>query len=207
MLVNPSLWDYYAALYNSNTVDTAHKAFPINPLGDAISASAYVFADLEPTFDFFSVQYAAGSSNPLLPGGTSLLRFSGSTGNTASFLSFNLAGCVGQSFCSIGVQLTSDATVNYTGVGLLLLKIHTLVLNNTSYNTIDGTSMATPHVAGLAAMLFAYNPAYLAGDVVASILAGGTDLSALAGKVSSGKAVNAHGSLVFIATPTGVSVD
>jgi subtilisin family serine protease len=65
--------------------------------------------------------------------------------------------------------------------------------------------MATPHVAGLAAMLLAYNPNYTASDVVSSIRNGGETVAALAGKSTTSKAVNAMGSLSYINAPTGVS--
>ena len=85
-------------------------------------------------------------------------------------------------------------------------KITTLTLNNTSYNTIDGTSMATPEVAGVAALVWAHNPLYTYTDVANAIKNGGRSVAALSGKTTTGKAVDAMGALAYINPPTGIAV-
>jgi subtilisin family serine protease len=77
--------------------------------------------------------------------------------------------------------------------------------NNSSYNTIDGTSMAAPEVAGLAAMLRAFNPQYTFVDTVGAIKNGGRSVPALAGRTTTGKAVDVMSSLAFINPPTGLT--
>jgi subtilisin family serine protease len=78
-------------------------------------------------------------------------------------------------------------------------------LSNTSYNTISGTSMASPEVAGLAAMLRAFNPQYTFADTVNAIKNGGKSVPALAGNTTTGKAVDVMSSLAYINPPTGVT--
>ena len=109
--------------------------------------------------------------------------------------------------CTVGFQLRSMTGPPPSGGGaeILAFQITTRQLNNVTYNVIEGTSMATPHVTGLAAMLRAYNPNYTVADVVNSIKSGGTTLASLAGKTTTGKAVNALGSLSYINAPTGVT--
>jgi subtilisin family serine protease len=77
--------------------------------------------------------------------------------------------------------------------------------SNSSYNTIDGTSMASPQVAGLASMLRAFNPQYTFIDTVNAIKSGGRPVPALAGKTESGKAADVMSSLAYINPPTGVT--
>jgi len=78
-------------------------------------------------------------------------------------------------------------------------------LNNSGYNTMNGTSMASPEVAGLAAMLRAYNPQYTYADTVGAIKNGGRSVPALAGKTTSGQAIDVMSSLAFINPPTGLT--
>ncbi|HUS35217.1 MAG TPA: S8 family serine peptidase [Verrucomicrobiae bacterium] len=58
--------------------------------------------------------------------------------------------------------------------------------SNTAYNTIDGTSMATPHVAGAAALLLAADPASDYLRLRDRLLQRSTAIPALAGKTTTG---------------------
>jgi subtilisin family serine protease len=78
-------------------------------------------------------------------------------------------------------------------------------LNSTSYGTMNGTSMASPEVAGLAAMLRAFHPQYTYADTVGAIKNGGRSVPALAGKTTTGKAVDVMSSLAYINPPTGLT--
>lgn len=77
--------------------------------------------------------------------------------------------------------------------------------SNSSYNTINGTSMAAPEVAGLAAMLRAFNPRYTSTDTVNAIKSGGRPVPALAGRTSSGKSADVMSSLAYLHPPTAVT--
>jgi subtilisin family serine protease len=84
--------------------------------------------------------------------------------------------------------------------------ITTMTLNSTSYNTINGTSMASPQVAGIAALVWAHNPLFTYADVAGAVKNGGDSIPALSGKTTTGKAVDAMGSLTYINPPTGIAV-
>ena len=64
------------------------------------------------------------------------------------------------------------------------------------YDYLEGTSMAAPHVAGVAALLMSYNSALTTAQVKQTILDSGDPLDALDGKTVSGKRVNAHKALL-----------
>jgi subtilisin family serine protease len=63
------------------------------------------------------------------------------------------------------------------------------------YLYMSGTSMATPHVSGVAALAFGYKPTATVAEVRSALLSGVDPLSNLAGKVASGGRLNALGTL------------
>ena len=77
--------------------------------------------------------------------------------------------------------------------------------NASIYNTITGTSMASAEVAGLAAMLRAYNPQFTFADAVNAITKGGRAAASLAGKTVSGNAIDVMSSLAFINPPSSLT--
>lgn len=127
------------------------------------------------------------------------------TGGDAYYNAFDMSPeCAGVA-CSVGFQFLSNASNVSTGVVIYDLVFAGFKAGTTGYNMIQGTSMAAPHVAGLAALLLARNPNYTAVDVVTAIKNGGVANSALSGKTTTGKSVSATGALSFIQTPTGVT--
>jgi subtilisin family serine protease len=63
--------------------------------------------------------------------------------------------------------------------------------SNSSYVYLDGTSMATPHVTGVAALVWIRNPGFSYSQVRSRILTTGYSVSALSGRSTTGRAVDA----------------
>ncbi len=64
------------------------------------------------------------------------------------------------------------------------------------YDTYSGTSMATPHVAGAAALVLSVNPDLNTSELKALLMNSGDDNAALTGKTVSGKRLNVYNALL-----------
>ena len=82
------------------------------------------------------------------------------------------------------------------------------------YDFMNGTSMAAPHVAGLAGYLWSIDPGASMSEIIANILNNGDALPSLATKTVTGKRINAYNSVLSLGitipdgpTVTGLSDD
>ncbi|HYI81436.1 MAG TPA: S8 family serine peptidase [Thermoleophilaceae bacterium] len=98
--------------------------------------------------------------------------------------------------------LLSDSGIEEDGVYLDQLQVlcrddtySDAALPTGNYHVFNGTSMATPHVAGVAALVGAADPSAGDTEIVESIKAGGMPLAALAGVTVSGRTVDAIGAI------------
>ncbi|MHC4675756.1 MAG: S8 family peptidase [Planctomycetota bacterium] len=81
-------------------------------------------------------------------------------------------------------------------------------LPSNSYGSFSGTSMATPHVAGVAGLLLAQDPSYTVRELKWRILTGAESVPDLAGKALTNGRLNAFNSLTLPqASETGVTVE
>lgn len=207
ILANPTNW-CTGGSYTLNANDSSYQQYNLSGNEDFVAISYYANFNMNNTApaDGFGALYSI-SGNPI-PGGTVLggNYWTGSTGGWAGY-SYELPACVGQTSCSIGFHLFESGGANVGPGAAITLAVFSAIdyAISTNYNTIDGTSMATPHVAGLATMLFAYNPNYNYSDVLNAIKAGGEDTASLSATTATGKAVNAMGALAYIHTPENVT--
>ena len=198
-LIDPA--SFPSGSYLNNADNRAYKTFNLSGANAAVLQFAAQVSIL--TGDALNVNYSASGGDPFV-GGVQLIGGSGSTGGVVVPFSFDLTGCIGVT-CSVGFQLKSDAGGASQGAGILDFGISTLQLGASTYRVVSGTSMATPEVAGLAAMLRAYNPRYTHADTVNAIKNAGRAVAALSGKTTTGRAVDAMASLAYINPPTGLS--
>ena len=200
-LVNPST--FWTGNYAASTDDRVWKSF--NVTGATAAVLHFQAALNVAAGDYASVAWASTAVDPFGPGGTVVATTTG----VADFLdlfpyAFDVSGCIGAT-CTVGFQLLTDGLTQDIGIAITRLTLGTAVTNAASYNTINGTSMASPGVAGVAAMLRAYNPLFNHADVAAALKRAGPTVSALAGVTTSGRAVDAMRTLAFVNPPTGLA--
>jgi thermitase len=201
--------DYPTGTYRAGTDDRAWRALPVGKADRAMLKLVLTGSVL--TGDYFRIAYLAGNSaSDPFDGGTVLREWSGGTWRDSNLdyswnLELNVGECISSPACAIGFQIQSVAGSSGKGMAVGKVRVETFTPNNTSYNTMYGTSMASPHVAGLATMLRAYNPRYTYADVVEAVKAGGRTVPALVGKTITGKALDAIGTISYLQPTTGVT--
>jgi hypothetical protein len=92
--------------------------------------------------------------------------------------------------------------VNGYGVYLDELRAKCLAASGQAYDAISGTSMATPHVAGVAALVLAANPSFGPADVKNAILNNVDVVPGLATVVSTSGRLNAAKALGIVPDDT-----
>jgi subtilisin family serine protease len=118
--------------------------------------------------------------------------YSGTTGAAFVPLTSDFSDLDGAPSVWVGAIMHADDDPVVADGGFLDdLRLRCLKPNGEDYNTISGTSMATPHVSGVAALVLAAHPSYSTAQVVGAILGNTDPLPSLAGKVATGGRLNA----------------
>lgn len=209
-LAMPSNYDGSSIKYAASTNGSAYKEF-------AVASAAAVVLETTAIIDVarndrYQSAFKVGAGavgtvgTPYSSGGILVDELSGSSGGSLYGTSYDISECSGKT-CSIGFRLLAQASSGGDlGIEMLDVTLRRQVQTTNAYNIIRGTSMAAPHTAGLAALVWSYNPNYTAADVVESVTQGGRTVAALSGKIRTGKTLDAYSSLRYIRAPSGVHV-
>jgi subtilisin family serine protease len=201
-LVDPA--PFLVTKYVANLNDTATNAFNTSAV-NAVVLKFSAAINLANSGDSFVVGVDPNGVNPFGAGLTGSIPGPLDTAGSVKPIPLDISNCAGHVNCLIGFKLaTGPSTPGDFGIGITQFSIGTLTLTTNTYQIDNGTSMASPEVAGLAAMLRAYNPQYTYADTVNAIKNGGRSVPALIGNTTTGRAVDVMSSLAYINPPTGL---
>ena len=119
------------------------------------------------------------------------------------------ASYLGSNVISVAATNHNDALAPYSNYGATSVHVAapgSSILSTKpggGYTTKSGTSMASPHVAGVASLLLSKRSDLTPGDVRQAIMQGTDQLSNLEDKILSGGRLNAYGALMEVAPHNG----
>ena len=191
------LSDSAAGDYAANADNWARPTSAVDLTGKQGCAVQYdLTLDTQQDHDFLLVE---GSSD--LTNWTTLDTHSGSVDD---FFLDDLSAFDGSPTFYLRFRLTSDAD-GTVGDGALVDNVVLTCLGTTfsssDYFQLSGTSMAAPHVAGVAALIWSAVPSASVAEVKAELMQGATQLTSLSGKVASGGFLNAAGAISDATSP------
>jgi subtilisin family serine protease len=173
--------------YLNDTASYLEQAIPLDLTGELGCVLDYQLnLATEFGFDFFTIDRSADRLNWMPVAG-----WTGSTGGAFEPLSSDLSAVDGQASVFLRLGLESDDIVVDDGAYVDDLTVRCLSTGSEAYDSFSGTSMATPHVAGVAALYKAENPTATVAAIKSAILGGVDSVGALAGKVLTGGRLNA----------------
>lgn len=186
-----SLADSPGASYANSTAAEIRSLVPFSLSGrTGCLLDYYLRLSTQISADFFSVWAAGAFTGPyhdVSAGG-----WSGSTGGSFIALQEDLASMDGRSNVHLLFALDSNSAVTGDGAWVddIVVKCLTTPASPGEYQELQGTSMATPHVAGAAALLLARNPALTVAQLRSRILTTVDPVAGLSGLVATGGRLN-----------------
>lgn len=143
----------------------------------------------------------AESFRALSRAGVLILRAAGNTNENLDLRPDVITGMKLPNLISIGASDVSDSKAVFSTYGPKTVDIFapgrgiisTIAASDTAYDNFSGTSMATPYVAGAAALLWATQPNLTAAQVKARLLASATRVEKLRPYVTDGRRLNVGG--------------
>jgi uncharacterized repeat protein (TIGR01451 family) len=156
----------------------------------------------ETGFDYFKVERSPDNINWTIintlfdPKG-----YSGSTGGVFFPFGEDLTAVSGDLAVYIRFRLKTNGSFNVDGAYIddVNLNCATSTYTGSEFRFLEGTSMATPHVTGVAGLVASIDPSFSNSDIIKAILNSVDKKSSLSGKVITGGRLNAFGAVKYAA--------
>ncbi len=174
-----SLTDSPGAFYRDNT-DSWVRTGALATSGSDCTLKVVAALRTEPYFDYLVVEVS--------PNGTNWTMLSAYTGSGSGVLSEDLSAFDGRAATYLRFRLLSNSTLTDDGVHLDDMEVG---CRGSGYRFESGTSMASPHVAGVATLIADRVPTASVADLRTALLEGVDQKPSLAGKVATGGRLNA----------------
>ena len=194
-----SLADSPTTNYPNDSNRTIRRLAPLNLAGRAgCFVENWLRLDAEFQFDFFDVLAGTTTDTPTLTGS-----WTGGTGGAFLRVTDDLSAFDGQGTVYLRFGFFSDEIEVFDGAYVDNTAVKCLNQGGGGSLTISGTSMATPHVSGVAALLLADDPTMTVADLKAALLAGVDVIGGLSTRVATGGRLNAAMALELTPDDTG----
>jgi subtilisin family serine protease len=199
------LEDSPGADYLNNSVEIAQYLTSFSSVKEnRYTLTSRIKADIEYGWDFL---YPFGTD------GNNIFIWENRTGTTnGAFIvdsfDFTAFAEVFPSFFYFGFALVTDPLITRDGVYIddLVLTREPISISGYDLDYFDGTSMATPHVAGIAGLVKAQNPNYSNSQIRDAILNTVDKIPSLSGKLVTGGRVNAFKAVTYLAPPKNIKL-
>jgi subtilisin family serine protease len=190
VLTNPSDW-CNSGTYENGIDDRAFRTFNLDDSG--LVAAGYSFLldlDLADGNDAAGVAHATDTGDPFPAGTKETVAGPYDTGG-AVLLGYAAPGCVDGGQCTVGFRLDTDDSENAQGAAVGGFVLRKVIDGASELRFLDGTSMAAPHVSGIAALTWSEFDGKSFDEIRDAVLNGGDAIQALDGETSTGRAADA----------------
>lgn len=184
----------YSRYANYTNSSLTSKAIDLSGFTEDLTLGFWIKGRLETHYDYLYIEMSGD--------GSSWMQIGSITGNIASWTlkNYPIPQDLKTSNFRFRFRVYTDYSIVYDGVYIDNIGIG-INLGSNNYGSYSGTSMATPHVTGLAALIGSEFQDYTYLDIKNTILSSVDSKPSLSGKVLTGGRINAYNAISLTTPP------